>query len=356
MWSTTSSGLLNLLAYITGDNWSIAFRQSTRPPRVQGALVSRTVARSFDSIVPFSGGLDSVAALLLSKGAPLPVNTNANPSVATLARYVLEGTPHKERLTPLRVKMSKTATGQHPEPTYRTRTLLFFVIAAVAARLIGAARVIIGEAGQGSLGPSLVPFGGEHPYRASHPGTTYRLHNFLSRLWSDSPSDPPRFEHPFIWKTKGQVLSELVKRDEFKLWARTRSCSRDRRKAGGLFGRIGCGVCGGCILRQMSLHAAGIRVGREHAIQSFSGLPAQSADLQVLACSVLSLDHFSDLESSRRKKNHIFELATSELSIYLGIRQETARKNLSRLIRSHASEWKSFKNSRDAHSWIAGTP
>jgi hypothetical protein len=69
--------------------------------------------------------------------------------------------------------------------------------------------VVIGENGQGALGPACVPFADEWWLRSAHPAFVHRWASFL-RLVLDRPV---RFEQPQLWKTKGQVILNLRERE-----------------------------------------------------------------------------------------------------------------------------------------------
>ena len=69
--------------------------------------------------------------------------------------------------------------------------------------------VVIGENGQGALGPACVPFAGEWWLRSAHPAFVQRWASFLQLVLDR----PVRFEQPQLWKTKGQVILNLRERD-----------------------------------------------------------------------------------------------------------------------------------------------
>ena len=129
-------------------------------------------------------------------------------------------------------------------------------MAAYGAAMSGAHRVLVPENGQGSLGGSLVPLGIEAPHRSCHPGFTTRLGRFVFSLTGHEVG----FEHQALFMTKGQVLSSLVKiQSNSSEWlAAHPSCTYDARHAHDGGRKVHCGVCGNCLLRRLSVHAAGI--------------------------------------------------------------------------------------------------
>ncbi len=151
-------------------------------------------------------------------------------------------------------------SGKHRfrEPSFRSRTFVFGVMAGIAAHLAGSKRIIIPESGQGALGPSLVPVGLEASDVRAHPSFT----KILETLLQAALGSEVRFEHPRLWFTKGETLQELVTRERSECWERTHSCARSRHVR--LNGRrVHCGVCSACLMRRQSVLAAGLRSNNE---------------------------------------------------------------------------------------------
>ena len=254
-WSQSEivDSLIDALQYLTGDQWSFSFlKRVGRMPKVaQGEL---DLGQGEFVVMPFSNGLDSFAQSRLSRAefpqySPIRV-TAWNRGLSGGRDWVVEadGSRWRRVAVPIRVAINGAA-----DQTYRTRSFLFSVLAGLASHMSGAESIIVPEAGQGSLGPSLLPLGAESPHRGSHPGFSRRMMKFFEAFWSA----PMKIEHPQLWRTKGEVLSLLKKKDLHAGWDKTRSCSRDQRhvhtKRHTL---LHCGICSGCILRRLAVFSA----------------------------------------------------------------------------------------------------
>jgi hypothetical protein len=115
--------------------------------------------------------------------------------------------------------------------------------------------VIVGEAGQGSLGPWLTVTGQEVADLRTHPFFTEALSEFLKIILHIKI----RFEHPLLWLTKGEALSRLVNANLHDGWDDTRSCAVQVRHQKTSGRRLHCGLCPNCLLRRQSLMAAGLQ-------------------------------------------------------------------------------------------------
>jgi 7-cyano-7-deazaguanine synthase in queuosine biosynthesis len=139
-----------------------------------------------------------------------------------------------------------------PEQTYRSRPFVFFSFAGIGAFVSNAEAVVIGETGQGALGPAMIRYADEWPFRSTHPGFLSRLSRYLSLAFGKEIA----FRAPQLWHTKGEVLRKLVDEGLSRGWDETKSCSvrpNDRH------GAPVCGICGGCVLRSLAISSAQIR-------------------------------------------------------------------------------------------------
>jgi hypothetical protein len=159
--STAAEALKDAAGFLTGDRWSFEFvaRKKSLLSR-QGNLPLRHAAIS--RVVPFSDGLDSFAQAQFSK-------REHGKDAVLLVRSGLG----RDRIFPdlLSVRVPrKFSRVRLRETSYRTRPLVFYTVAAIAAVVSKANAVVIGENGQGALGPACLPFGGEWWFRSVHPG------------------------------------------------------------------------------------------------------------------------------------------------------------------------------------------
>ena len=253
-WSRTENvtALTDALNYVSGDYWTFQFVADSSE-----TLVKRQSALDFTRgnyvVLPFSDGMDSFLQWQLLKKEERDVNllrvhTSSRATSRDRNRRIDASADRSDQRLGMPVTLS---IGDHAEPTYRTRTFLFFVMAALAAHKSAASRVVIGENGVGMLGPSMVPFGDECPHRTTHPAFTRRLATFLDRVLDGRIT----FDHPQRFRTKGQVLRHA---DNLGVsgWEASHSCTRGTRNE---LDSKPCGICGGCLLRRTAVHAAGLR-------------------------------------------------------------------------------------------------
>jgi 7-cyano-7-deazaguanine synthase in queuosine biosynthesis len=348
-----TEALVECLEYVSGDRWSFAFARGDKPP-IQGATGVFDAPQQVDAVVPFSGGLDSFllradlrrqgtkALLLTARTSSLVRRAAHEAAVATGVDPLVAGLPVKLRC------------GPHAESTFRTRTFVFGCASAVSAALFGASRVLIAENGQGAIGGSLVPFGSEAPYRTTHPLFTERLRRFLDCLGINV-----HFEHPYVWRTKGSVLRDLIVSGSEMGWQQTKSCSRNLRRTKQVPDDRACGICGNCLLRRLAVDAAGASdrtqyhwnldaADLSHAAASGGTKPTTSTDRAIAACSVLAMDGFARLEDNAP------EMQRNAFSMSQLLEQPVERiaEMQSKLRDAHRSEWSALLGGLSSQSWV----
>lgn len=336
--------LIEALAYVTGDNWQFKFVGGARPLTVPQSSLDFTLGNYV--VVPFSDGLDSYLQWkLLTTEEPavnvLRIHTSSSASnPGRNQRIDAAGGKLEQRLS-LPVSFS---ANDHPEPTYRTRTFLFYVIAALAAVKVGAKRVIIGENGVGALGPSLVPDGDECPHRTTHPAFTRRLAVFVNRLLGSAIE----YEHPQRYNTKGQVLRRAIDLGVTG-WEATHSCTRGRRDQ--LSGHA-CGVCGGCLLRRTATHRVGIQDSGyfwgdlsgptlNDCRTVAGGRKSKPNDCDIAVHGIHDMDAFAAL-GRLDASDAVFQKAGWELNGYSSEGLDAIAASVAQLARTHAAEWDAF--------------
>jgi 7-cyano-7-deazaguanine synthase in queuosine biosynthesis len=330
--------------YLTGDRWSFEFvaRNSPAPSR-QGALALPQAAMKH--VVPFSDGLDSFAQVRLS------LSQHGRDAIM-LVRSGLGRDRIFPKLVSLRVPRKFRGVRMR-EVSYRTRPLVFYTLAAIGAAVTGAEAVVIGEIGQGAIGPACVPFADEWWLRSAHPAFVRRLANFLGIILDK----PIRFEQPQLWKTKGEVLSNLQGEGLIADWEQTSSCSarpKDRH------GRRGCGICGGRLLRAVSAHAAGLPLPVEDSAFDVFGLedvarrrdgrqtrmtPGERA---VAVRAVAMMAEFARLADSPEGA----VVLRREARLIDSANPAAAQTKLFRLVKQHQAEWSAFMSSLPERSWV----
>jgi len=234
------------LRICTGDRWCLSFRKARRrPPPTEPPLQWR---QRFDAAMPFSDGLDSLAASALaarSENQKMLLVRLGGPTVKGAAPAAFDRVPY-----------AVSASGKDfRESSARSRGFKYAVISGIAASLTGAPEVVMPESGQGTLGLVLAASGQELIDRRTHPMFTALISRFLSVLFNAEVS----FSHPKLWETKGEVLTEYREgQGDDSALRRTRSCWQSQRQAYLNGKRVQCGICAACLLRRTSLHAAGL--------------------------------------------------------------------------------------------------
>lgn len=354
------SALTEALRFATGDAWSFEFtRRKGSLPHPRLPQLSLDGNGTF-VVIPFSNGLDSFsqARLLASDGyTATPIRVTAwNRGLGGSRDWVQDtnsyGGRHRRVSVPVRI-----IPGPGADQTYRTRTFVFSILAGLAAHLSGAGTLVIPEAGQGSFGPSLLPLGGESPHRGSHPGFSRRMERLFETFWDASIN----MHHPQVWKTKGQVLTELKQKGLAKGWEATRSCSRGPRD---LRSGLPCGICSGCLLRRMSLFAAGLGSDKSgylwndlnsstieaSAIQELKR-PVSINDRDIAVHAVLAMENLAReadvLSNDPRHQQSLFDAFGHDPKTF-----KEAQTKLPQLLQSHRKEWRDFTASLAPDSWI----
>jgi 7-cyano-7-deazaguanine synthase in queuosine biosynthesis len=330
--------------FLTGDRWSFEFvpRKRQAPGR-QGMLPLPQVR--IKHVVPFSDGLDSFAQVQLS------VSEHGRDAIMPV-RSGLGADRIFPNLVPLRVPR-KFSGMRLRETSYRTRPLVFYTLSAIAAVITNADAVVIGESGQGALGPATLPFADEWWFRSAHPAFVKRWADFLGLILER----PVRFEQPQLWKTKGEVLSNLLAKGLIAGWEQTSSCAtrpKDR------YGRQGCGVCGGCLLRTVAARAAGLTspVGANaFDVYSFEDIDCDRAGTEgrmtpgeraVAVGAIATMVEFARLADSPEGRSAV----DHEARLIDPGSLEVVRAKLVGLVHRHRTEWEGFMNSLPNRSWV----
>ena len=347
-----SNSLIECLSYLTGDQWSFSFKNRA----IQDTWLRRQEYLQLTDIkptcvLPFSGGMDSWQATEVFKHT-YPDNDFLLVQIknSSAVNLYADKDNNKQKVKTLRIPF-QIHGNKNKESTYRSRSFIFYVAAGMAAQLTGCNRVIVTENGQGSLGPSLIPYGDEWPLRGEHPGFTIRLMRLFSAVFETGIE----FDHINLWKTKGQMLEEIKNTSEFSRWVDTNSCTRPSRKLPVTGTRVHCGICSNCLLRRVSIHSAQIKNNQETyiwehlesedldtALQPSAKHGSSDTDYKYFYHSVKDLSSLANM--SNKDKQHQLELVARELSIDLSGSLEHYAELLNNLVKQHAKEWHSYLN------------
>lgn len=259
LWTGAKSILIELLCFLTGDEWTVKFRQKVPSPE---ANIAKPTDTRPDAVCLFSGGLDSfVGAIdLLAEGRKLAlVGHYGHSQREQVAAFEALKPTYEAQILPqwFFVVPPRVSKEQIVESTMRARSILFLALGtSIASALPAGTQLYIPENGLISLNVPLT-FGraGTHSTRTTHPHTID-----LYRRLLDALGIKVTLRTPYRFATKGEMLRDCKDQDTLKAGVHaTMSCSRPQ--AGRFHGRpIGqhCGYCVPCIIRRASLHAVGL--------------------------------------------------------------------------------------------------
>jgi hypothetical protein len=261
LWNSTNSLLCKTLKFLSGDNWRFAFRP--RPPGLS-QVVNRAgfgIHEVPNSACLFSGGLDSFIGavdLFESGERPLLISHSWVPNVSghqrecTRALERQYGRAHVHRLES-RVGFHKgIIAGTDLEDTERSRSFLFFSLAAFAASGLGEenATIYVPENGLISLNVPLDPLRlGSLSTRTTHP-YYMACFNELLRVLGISAVVTNSYAH----QTKGEMVRNCRNQEFLAQKASlTMSCSSPTKGRWQGLAPGHCGYCLPCIIRRASM-------------------------------------------------------------------------------------------------------
>lgn len=347
------------LDFLTGDRWEISFTARSAPT-VPPSQFQLEIPQGLTSVIPFSDGLDSraVAGLMSRELGDRLIRVRLGSKTSDTRTLAKKREPFTS--VPYKVKGKK---GQFVESSARSRGFKFALISGIAAYLVKAGEIIIPESGQGALGPALVTVGQAYEDYRSHPFFTERMEIFLAALLGHRAP----FRFPRLWHTKAETLTEFITECEAaEEWSQTWSCWQQNRQVGVDHKKRQCGICAACMLRRMSVHAAGLEekddayVWENLKAETFRGGAAASFEAkkitgkmrQYAVAGALHLDHLATLLDSR-SNTCTLNLTTFQLGKSLGLPEKEVHTKLARLLAQHGQEWKEFLNSLGKNSFVA---
>ncbi len=252
--------LREVVQFLSDETWHFEFVDLANAPMIQAylGLANTDADRSGGTTVMlFSGGLDSFA------GAIHELNTS-NRHIVLVSRRLGGLTDECQRklatdlkklyggrVTHVGVTAGLTKETEADEHTQRTRSFLFAAIAIVAAAIEESDRLRFYENGIMSVNlPIATEVVGARASRSTHPRSLLLLGQLARLVWGGGI----KIDNPFIWKTKVEVIRELMARPERDSIRLTLSCSHTR---GIDKYKTHCGKCAQCIQRRISTLGAG---------------------------------------------------------------------------------------------------
>jgi hypothetical protein len=337
------------LGKLSGDRWDLSFVQRRAPyPGIQASFQWPQPA---PVIMPFSDGMDSRMVATLPREEPLVLMRLGDKQIDC---------PEVDGLMRAFTTVPYGVPGRRfSENSGRARGFKFAMLGALAAYLAQGRRIVVPESGQGALGPVLV---GHHDgdYR-SHPVFLRKIEGLVKALldWEVA------FEFPRLWSTKGQTLREAIAADPKMRWRQTRSCWQPNTQMSVRRRKRQCGFCASCVLRRLSVHAAGESEAPDAYMLEDLSAPSLEAGLaagfslgrhrkaqQTYAIAgALHLDQLAAL-SSTTEKPQSFHRKVRELARALGQTEADVARQVLRMLAQHEAEWRAFLRSLAPTSFI----
>lgn len=260
-WSNAATMLQRLLNFLTGDRWTIGFRQR---PRGFAELVLPTEradgALAYDTLALFSGGLDSLIGAIdvLEAGAtPLFISHAGDGPTSDAQKKLMDNLKRHYSLRSLdwlRIWINfphDLVRGVAPENTTRGRSFLFFSAGVLAGTGLAAPFTLrVPENGFISLNVPLDPLRlGALSTRTTHPFYMARWNDLLDALGILG-----RVENPYWNMTKGEMVAGCGNRDLLTDLAPVAlSCASPSKSRWLGHGPEHCGHCLPCLIRRAAL-------------------------------------------------------------------------------------------------------
>ncbi|MGO4386773.1 7-cyano-7-deazaguanine synthase [Microvirga sp. 2YAF29] len=341
--------LHGVLNHLTGDSWQFTFVQAKNLSPIGSRQMPLDFGKTKTFAVAYSDGLDSraVSALSGNKEQALCIR------VASNRQRRKNGDSYFTRI-PFKVKGYRGN-----ESSFRSRGFQFAAVTAIAAQLSSVPRIVVPESGQGALGPVLLPLHNIYADYRNHPTFFRKMERFIKALQGYQV----QFEQPRLWSTKGQTLCAFLSiagKSEGHLTS-THSCWQTRRVVN-VGGRKQCGLCAACLLRRLSMRAAGVNeeprtyvvsdLAASDAGDALSIIP-QKADRDIMveygSVGVRHLQHLADMSGlpDDDLRVHAWQIAAA-----LGESYEETLKKLRTMLVTHAEEWRAFLSAQGEQSFL----
>ena len=362
--SAVSDALQKVMTVLTGDRRQFVFRSRTSWDSSKKQLVLE-MPQSVQAVLPFSGGLDSVAVARLEN-----LNCQQRLQPVQLGNRCSNAQLQEPKWKPSWKIPYKVDYGRKKsiEASARSRGFSFAMLSSIAALFCDSKKIIMTESGQSALGPVLVPVGQTYEDYRSHPRFTKYMEAFISVLFDHEVE----FCFPRLWHTKGETLNEFLSSGgKYTDLLDTNSCWRDARHTSVKGNKRQCGICAACLLRRMSMLACRCREPNEKYVWSDlsaalfeEGIDTDATirniggtNLEYAVAGTQGLNNLAKLRHSQKKHAEI-RSHSYHLSRELGIPKDETHIKLDRLLKQHEEEWGEFIESLGPKSfvtqWILG--
>lgn len=334
--------LCEVARHLTGDDWEFNFIQRQGDPEGKNRQKCLPLKYNKKIVIAYSDGIDSVcvSALCEKSDEVLRVRVTKNQSMRKKDERPFDQIPFD-------------IPGKNVETSVRSRGFKFAAITAVAAHISGAEKIVVPESGQGAFGPVLITLHNTYADYRNYPTYFRKMEKFIKAVLGHQVS----YDQPRLWHTKGQTIKDfrsLQRSDRsYNDLITTRSCWQMRWNVfiGGK--RQQCGLCPACILRRMSMHAAGLEEPVEN-IYFFPDLTAEhysdamlkdnnvESHESIINYGIIGVRHFQRLANMAKLPDEELSAYALELAEATDISKEKALNKLRTLLQNHAQEWDDF--------------
>lgn len=340
------------LRHLTGDEWQFTFV----PWQGSSVLGARQRSLPFGTkrrfVIAYSDGLDSrcVAKLFGSGSDAVCVRV-------TRKHHTMKSGDEPFDQIPFRVDVLSPR-----ESSVRSRGFKFAAVTAIAAHLSGLNRIVVPESGQGALGPVLLPLHNVYADYRNHPTYFRKMERFVKALLEHEV----RYEQPRLWNTKGETISafRLATNKAVDELFETRSCWQQRWNAK-MDGKLRqCGLCAACLLRRMSMHAAGIAepshtyVVADLKVSSFQdALPGENKvrlSRSMAEYGSVGARHLQQLADMAELPDADLMVHAFEIERATGEPRGLVSQQLRNMLLTHAKEWRAFMAVQGEKSFLRG--
>lgn len=242
-----------MLAFLTDDGWHFYFTSGV--PQDQQMVLNfdkPELYRSPDSVVLFSGGADSLCAVVeaveQAKRRPVLVSHRSTFSVNARQRRLIQDLRHsfKEWEFPHISVWVHRRGSEAKETSQRTRSFLYASLGAATGSQLGVESIILADNGIVSMNlPINDQLVGALATRSTHPKFIDLFNSFAKMVLPT----PTVVYNPLKYRTKSEALNVLKVNGCSQLLQETVSCAHSRGRPES---HPHCGVCSQCIDRRFS--------------------------------------------------------------------------------------------------------
>ncbi len=343
--------LEELLDWATGSEWVFDFQRRIVAER----LVERQslpIAPKGCEVALWSGGLDALAGLytrlqMYPEKSFVLFGTGSNNHVynrqGKVAQTVQSIFPGRCNLFRVPIRFHDSVM-QHKNKLSRSRGVVFTLLGAACAYLMGQRVLCVYENGIGAINlPYRASAVGLDHSRSVHPLTLLMVSDVVSELLGEEF----RVKNPFLFWTKAKMCKALAKDGRNGLPPLTMSCDSPHRQQ-----PIQCGYCSSCLLRRQALAANDLEDRTRYVV--FHGeRPPKESSLH-LAHMLVQVNTLRSLLNVSDEMGLQWEALTREFSDLDDIVDRSAvaesllpvdmRSRLIQLYRSYVSEWDTVKS------------